>query len=236
MIYYPSTVRYYFVSSTGKKQIVASVYSQSFALVYFLGPVNGWSMCTFKIFAYICIYPNISGKSFVGVHVLERHYSYVIMSLMASQITGASIVCSIFCSCADRRKHQSSALLASVRAINRWPVDYPHKGPMTRKCFHLITMGYVVLTRLRHCLHRKLSFCKLPVQSVTKLFSQNDDNSLPVLLNLWYSCKMRISIRTGSIWFHNFIANMKSELCFEKILVYNHVILIYHVELSIELY
>ena len=37
------------------------------------------------------------------------HYSYVIMSAMASQITGVSIVYLIVCSCADQRKHQSSA-------------------------------------------------------------------------------------------------------------------------------
>ena len=29
--------------------------------------------------------------------------------------------------------YQSSALLAFVRGIHRWPVDSPHKGPITRK-------------------------------------------------------------------------------------------------------
>ena len=32
-------------------------------------------------------------------------------------------------------KHQSSASLAFVRGINRWPVNSPHKGPVTRKMF-----------------------------------------------------------------------------------------------------
>ena len=36
------------------------------------------------------------------------HYSAVIMSAIASQITGVSIVCSTVCSCAHQRKHQSS--------------------------------------------------------------------------------------------------------------------------------
>ena len=31
------------------------------------------------------------------------------------------------------RKHQSSASLAFVRGIHRWPVNSPHKGPVTRK-------------------------------------------------------------------------------------------------------
>ena len=36
---------------------------------------------------------------------------------------------------ADQRKHQSSASLAFVRGINRWPVNSPHKWPVTRKMF-----------------------------------------------------------------------------------------------------
>ena len=63
------------------------------------------------------------------------HYSVVIMSPMASQITGVSIVYSTVCSGADQRKHQSSASLAFVRGIHRSPVNSPHKGPVTRKMF-----------------------------------------------------------------------------------------------------
>ena len=33
------------------------------------------------------------------------------------------------------RKHQSSASLAFVRRIHRWPVNSPHNGPVTRKVF-----------------------------------------------------------------------------------------------------
>ena len=36
---------------------------------------------------------------------------------------------------ADQRKHQSSASLAFVRGIPRWPVNSPQKGPVTRKMF-----------------------------------------------------------------------------------------------------
>ena len=32
---------------------------------------------------------------------------------------------------ADQRKHQSSASLAFVRGVHRWPVNSPHKGPAT---------------------------------------------------------------------------------------------------------
>ena len=40
-----------------------------------------------------------------------KHYSDVIMGMMASQITGVSMVCSNVCSCTDKRRHQSSASL-----------------------------------------------------------------------------------------------------------------------------
>ena len=54
---------------------------------------------------------------------------------MASQITSPPIVNSTVYSNADQRKHQSSASLAFVRGIHRWPVNSPHKWPVTRKMF-----------------------------------------------------------------------------------------------------
>ena len=63
------------------------------------------------------------------------HYDDVIMSAMASQITSLTIVYSIVYSGADQRKHQSSASLAFVRGIHRWPVNSPHKWPAKRKIF-----------------------------------------------------------------------------------------------------
>ena len=61
------------------------------------------------------------------------HYNDVIMSAMASQISSLTIVYSTVYSGADQRKHQSSASLAFVRRIHRWPVNSPHKGPVTQK-------------------------------------------------------------------------------------------------------
>ena len=66
---------------------------------------------------------------------MRLHNSDVIMSAMASEIAGASIVYSNVCSGADQRKHQSSASLAFGREIHRWPVNSPHNGPLTRKMF-----------------------------------------------------------------------------------------------------
>ena len=62
------------------------------------------------------------------------HYN-VIMSVMSSLITSLTIVYSSVYSGAHQRKHQSSASLAFVRGIHRWPVNSPHKWPVTRKMF-----------------------------------------------------------------------------------------------------
>ena len=63
------------------------------------------------------------------------HYSDVIMGRIASQITSLTIVYSTIYSDAAQRKHQSSASLAFVWVIHRWPVNSPHKCPVMRKLF-----------------------------------------------------------------------------------------------------
>ena len=63
------------------------------------------------------------------------HQSDVIMVAIASQITSLTNVYSTVYSDADQRKYQSSASLAFVRGIHRWPVNSPHKWPVTRKMF-----------------------------------------------------------------------------------------------------
>ena len=57
------------------------------------------------------------------------------MDAIESQITSFTIVYSTVYSDADQRKHQSSASLAFVWGIHRWPVNSPHKWPVTRKMF-----------------------------------------------------------------------------------------------------
>ena len=71
----------------------------------------------------------------LNASVADRHYYDVIMIAMTSQITSALSVYSTVGSDADQRKYQSSASLAFVRGIHRWPVNSPHIGPVTRKMF-----------------------------------------------------------------------------------------------------
>ena len=134
----------------------------------------------------MAFYPLIPAHIELVLLMSALHYRDVIMSAMASQITGGSIICSIICgticSGADQRKHQNSALLAFVRGIHRWPMVSPHKGLVTQKMFPfddiMIYPSFVcVLVRpawLRHCLHRRLSFWQLWVQSVTNCFQKDD--------------------------------------------------------------
>ena len=77
-----------------------------------------------------------------------NHYDDVIMDAIASLITSLIIVYSTVYSDADQRKHQSSASLAFVWGIHRWPVHSPHKWPVTRKIFPFddVTMWHV-----NHC-------------------------------------------------------------------------------------
>ena len=54
----------------------------------------------------------------------------------------------------DERKRQSSASLAFVREIHRWPVNSPHKEPVKQKMFPLddvIMNAYVFTCLFRTC-------------------------------------------------------------------------------------
>ena len=66
---------------------------------------------------------------------MHYHYNDVIMGATASQITSLTIVYSAVYSGANQRKHQRSTSLAFVPGIHRWPVNSPHKWPVTRKMF-----------------------------------------------------------------------------------------------------
>ena len=98
-----------------------------------------WWIIAFSMFV-TCFIHNIIGWFWHMVTTIrDSDYNDVIMSVMASQITSLTIVYSNVYSGADQRKHQRSASLAFVWGIHRGPVKSPHKGPVTRKCFHLMT-------------------------------------------------------------------------------------------------
>ena len=76
------------------------------------------------------------------------------MSAVASQISGVSFVCLTLGACADQRKHQSAASLTFVREMHRWPVNSPHKRPVTWKIFPfddiIMSLPYYPMRHLQH--------------------------------------------------------------------------------------
>ena len=100
------------------------------------------------------------------------------MNAMASQITGVTIVYSIVCSGADQRKHQSSASLASVQGTHRWPLNSPHKRPVTRKMFSFMTSSWTTQPSNEHWWR-----CVLPYQGIAEhLECQGIGNPCQIML------------------------------------------------------
>ena len=73
------------------------------------------------------------------------------MSAMVSQITSLTIIYSTVYSGADQRKHQSSASLAIVWGIHRWPVNAAHKGPVKPRSHMYCNQSATALRRKNSC-------------------------------------------------------------------------------------
>ena len=71
---------------------------------------------------------------------------------MECEITSLTIVYSTVYTGTDEIKHQRSASLPFVRAIQRWPLSSPHKGPLTLKMFpfHCVTMGCWLVATMQY--------------------------------------------------------------------------------------
>ena len=90
-------------------------------------------------------------ETIIRVPQCQWHYNDIIMGAIASQITIFMIDYPTVYSDADHKKHQSSASLAFVRGIHRWPLNSPHKWPLTRKTFpfdDVIMIQYCQMTKM----------------------------------------------------------------------------------------
>ena len=76
----------------------------------------------------------LKGLSQLTTHETS-HYNDILMGAMASQNTSFTIVYSAVYSGEDQIIYQCSESLAFVRGIHRWPINSPHKGPVTRNMF-----------------------------------------------------------------------------------------------------
>ena len=104
--------------------------------------------------------PGVNSESLYALNFFfyQIHYIDVIMSATASEITSLMIAYSTFYSGADERKHQSSASLAFVRGIHRWPVNSTHKGPVTWKIFPFDDV--IMYMENLYCIHLNSSIVK----------------------------------------------------------------------------
>ena len=118
------------------------------------------------------------------------HCSDVIMGAMASQITILKIVYSTVYSGADQRKHQSSASLAFMRGIHRWPVNSPHKWPVTRKMFPFddANMGRINFN-LYHYGITGTDICRIWCHFFAEIFGYFPS---PLTKNRHHSCRINI--------------------------------------------
>ena len=87
--------------------------------------ITVWSRCNTVKFSWKCLKGHSINR--------QLQYSDIIMSVMASQTTGVSIVSTVHSIRRRSKKTSNSASLAFVKGIHRWPVNSPHKGPVTRK-------------------------------------------------------------------------------------------------------
>ena len=88
------------------------------------------------------------------------------MSALEYQITGVSTVRSAVSSGADQSKYQSSASLAFTWWNHRWPVDFPHKGPVTRK---MIQFNDVIMLLILPAVYVKYSADIIQAPRIVKM-------------------------------------------------------------------
>ena len=147
--------------------------------------------------------------------VTRFHYNDVIIGAMASQITSLTFVCWTVYSGADQRKHQSTASLAFVLGIHRWPMNSPHKWPVRRKMFPFddvimlglnwiltyrekiwrcfTTPGEIIVYENRHCL------IFVPQQEVTQWYHHvSCFNVISDIKGLWSSQYLPAALDTGN--------------------------------------
>ena len=134
-----------------------------------------------------------------------NHYSGIIMGAMMSQITSITIVYSTVYSVADQRKHQSSASLAFVRGIHRWPVNAIQMAGNAENvsiwwCHHVFLLShfYLFLKTFKFCMAGLERFCGRRIPHFT-LWSD---------ISLKSSVMMRCAMKQITIWKWPCLANI----------------------------
>ena len=112
----------------------------------------------------------------------NSHYSDIIMTTMASQITSLAVVYTTVYSDADQRKQRRSASLAFVWGIHRDRWIPRTKGQLRGKWFHLMTSSWILLSIICHNTFQ-IHFCVAVIQ--TMLVRNN------TVIHLAYRCRRK---------------------------------------------
>ena len=129
-IWYMMTVRWFNIKRSSKES-KRLVYCQphQIRMAYINTPFERSFMCSRGLYS-------LRSRNLA---LTNCHPGDVMVRAIAAQITGLTIVYSTVYSGAQKRKYQSPVSLAFVTEIHRWPVNFPHKGPVTPKIFYLMT-------------------------------------------------------------------------------------------------
>ena len=119
------------ISGQHKTNIQTNRQTNLLAKIQNLASKNSESLA---IWIHRCI-PSPYGTTWCFINNSSHYNDVIVLIAMASQMTSITDVYSTVHLGADQRKHQSSASLAFVLGIQRWPVNSLHKGPVTRKMF-----------------------------------------------------------------------------------------------------
>ena len=129
------------------------ILSTWYSLYWVLFFINEWRELITTKYQLLCIYLWQHNNIDQGIRPVNRIYASIVikflsattqlentlqrryMSIMASQITGHSSVCSTICSGQHQRNIRASRYCPFVRGIHRWWMNSPHKGSVTRKKF-----------------------------------------------------------------------------------------------------
>ena len=124
--------------------------------------------------------------------------------IMASQLSGNSIVFSTDCSGAHKIKHQSSASLVFVRGIHRWSVNSPDEGPVTGKMFPFYV---IIMSQLQHT--RTTGLMNIPCGSEAPVTCPDEHTTiLSLLISLINQTNMN-----SPIWHWDYLALSSISFC-----------------------
>ena len=96
--------------------------------------------------------------------------------------TSITIFYTTVCLGAEQRKHQSSASLVFVRGIHWWPVNSPHKWPVTRKMFPFDDGVMTIVVQRDACC---AVFCSVTQYNATQYENTIQYNEYEIPNSIW---------------------------------------------------